>query len=231
MSAALKARKAEVREMLRKHPREEEEAEAVAPSPKKRLASSPAIIRTSTEPHLVFEFDLSIGGFTISGGGSCTLLGVLFFPRVKGEKTSFALAIPDPAPYAWMQNADDDLRSVLRKTGMKAEVPPKMKTWDGAPGVSLVNFYGDNFPWMDGDDDDPRITTFTESINACQGTPIAVLARVGTKTNTSTNKMGEVVVSWPLYAQGIRLYANPPKELLDLKNATKPGVAFPALPT
>lgn len=212
-----------------KKPRESDD-EDLAP-PKKKLATSPSIVRCAETPHPVFCFDIQLGGFAISGPGIARLEGVLFFPRMQKEKASFALAIPDADEgVEWLDQADADLRLALEKTGIKAIVLPKLRSWDGAPGVRLVNFFGTDFPWMDGTETDPQVSTFTESPNAQHGTPILVLVHVGKKTNTSTSKTGEVVVSWPLYVQGIRMHPKPSVELLDLKNTTKPAVAFPAFP-
>lgn len=210
--------------------RREEDVPEEEPARKKLNPGGPEIVRVLETPHPSFTFDIQLGGFAIDGSALCRLEGVLFFPRINKEKTSFALAIADPAPYAWIERTDEDLRSALEKTGIKAVVLPKMKLWDGAQGLHLINFYGSDFPWMEGSETDPQVSTFTESTTAQHGTPILILARIGKKTTTTTAKTGEVVVSWPLYVQGIRVHPRPPKELLELKNSTKPAVAFPSFP-
>lgn len=208
---------------------------AKLPQPHLAVPETPPVtmLEALTIPNLVFGFDISLGAFAIKGGCTTTLAGVLYFPRIKGEKCSFALAIPDKPPfsdlYAWIGKADRDLATALADSKMNAEVGAKFKTWDGAPGVHLVNFYGDNFPWLDAEDNQPKVTTFQESLNAVHGTPIVILVRVGNKTSISNSKLGDAVVSWPLYCQSIRIYPDPPPALLELKNGDS-AVAFPMIP-
>jgi len=185
-------------------------------------------VKPDKAPVLSYTFSLEKGAFVISGACTAILKGLMFFPR-SAEKSSFALAVPEDHAdlYQWIRDADSALLKVVSDARIDAEVPPKLKTWDGAPGVLLINFRGDDFPVMEASG---RISTFTSSVEIAHGTPVALLVRPGRQTTTSKSKEGGTsLVSWPLFIQGIRVIPNPTEDLMALKNATRPQVAFPAL--
>jgi hypothetical protein len=196
-------------------------------------ASAPDVtyVHAGSPPALSFSFSLDRGGFVIEGSKCAVLRGLLFWPRERPNGISFAVAFPQSwvERYAWILNADADLKMAIETMHIADTlVAEKMRTSENLPGVRLLNFFADAKAAPFVLETSGEIRTWKESVEIQHGAQVDVVVKPGKNCSRSTLKgpQGEILLSWPLFVQGITIVRKPDPELDECKNDTSRPMIF-----